>query len=101
MKPHAVPVVAFVAVLGAFCASSAAAQSFVQYRCTDGAQVAAMFPEKQRRVFLQLDGKSLTLPQRLSASGARYAKDGIVFWIKGRDAQLKRPKRKPVACTGD
>jgi hypothetical protein len=28
-------------------------------------------------------------------------KDGVVFWIKGRDAQLKRPKRKAVVCTAD
>jgi len=60
--------------------------------------VGDVFRTKQRRAFLQLDGKSLTLPQRLSADGARYAKGGITFWIKGKGAQLKRPKSKWTQC---
>jgi membrane-bound inhibitor of C-type lysozyme len=77
------------------------AETFVPYRCDDGAQISAMFPEKQRRVFLQLDGKAITLPQRLSADGARYAKGGITFWIKGKGAQLKRPKGKWTQCQSE
>jgi membrane-bound inhibitor of C-type lysozyme len=80
------------------CASPSPAQTFLQYRCDDGAQFSAMFPDKERRAFLQLDGKSLILPQRLAASGARYAKGGVTFWIKGNDAQLKRPKSKWTQC---
>ncbi len=80
------------------CASQASAETFVQYRCDDGAQLSVMFPEKQRRLFMQLDGKSLTLPQRLAASGARYAKSGVTFWIKGNEAQLKRPRNKWTQC---
>jgi membrane-bound inhibitor of C-type lysozyme len=78
--------------------SPAFAETFVQYQCEDGAQVSAMFPEGQRRAFLQLDGHAITLPQRLSADGARYAKGGITFWIKGKAAQLKRPKTKWTQC---
>jgi len=80
------------------CVSRSSAQTFVQYRCDDGAQFSAMFPEKERRAFLQLDGKPLSLPQRLSASGARYKKGGVTFWIKGNEAQLKRPKSKWTQC---
>jgi membrane-bound inhibitor of C-type lysozyme len=79
-------------------ASPASAQTFLQYRCEDGAQVSVAFIEKDRRAFMQLDGKSLTLSQRLSASGARYAKGGVRFWIKGNGAQLKRPKSKWTQC---
>jgi membrane-bound inhibitor of C-type lysozyme len=80
------------------CVSPSSAQTFVQYRCDDGAQLSVMFLDKQRRAFMQLDGKSLTLPQRLAASGARYAKGGVTFWIKGNEARLKRPKSKWTQC---
>jgi membrane-bound inhibitor of C-type lysozyme len=63
--------------------SPLSAQTFLQYRCDDGAQLSVTFMDKQRRAFMQLDGKSLSLPQRLAASGARYAKSGVTFWIKG------------------
>lgn len=80
------------------CVSPSSAQTFLQYRCDDGAQLSVMFQDKQRRAFMQLDGKSLTLPQRLAASGGRYAKGGVTFWIKGDAAQLKRPKHKWTQC---
>jgi membrane-bound inhibitor of C-type lysozyme len=47
---------------------------------------------------MQLSGKALALPQRLAASGARYAKGGVSFWIKGQQATLKQPKRKATIC---
>jgi membrane-bound inhibitor of C-type lysozyme len=76
----------------------AAAQIFANYVCADGSQVAAAFFPQERNVRLQLDGKSVSLPQRLSGSGARYAKGGTTFWIKGQDATLKRPKKKSTLC---
>jgi membrane-bound inhibitor of C-type lysozyme len=74
------------------------AQTYLQYRCEDGAQLSAAFVEKSNAAYVQLDGKSLILPQRLSASGARYKKSGVTFWIKGDEAQLKRPKKKWTQC---
>jgi putative lipoprotein len=87
---------ALMATLGFVSPSSA--QTFLQYRCEDGAQVAVAFVEKDKRAFMQIDGKSIALPQRLSGSGARYAKAGVTFWIKGNEAQLKRPKSKWTQC---
>ncbi|MES1155820.1 MAG: MliC family protein [Pseudorhodoplanes sp.] len=87
-----------VLALGLALAAPASAQTFLQYRCENGAQLSVAFVEKDRRAFLQLDGKSLTLPQSLSGSGARYAKGGVKFWIKGNEAQLKRPKSKWTQC---
>jgi membrane-bound inhibitor of C-type lysozyme len=88
--------------LAAFCGftfvSPAAAQTYLQYRCDDGAQFQAVFVEKSRAAYLQLDGKALILPQRLAASGARYKKSGVTFWIKGNEAQLKRPKKAWTQC---
>jgi len=74
------------------------AQTFVNYACADGTPVAAAFFPGERKVHIQLDGKSRSLPQRVAASGARYAKGGVSFWTKGQEATLKRPKKKATLC---
>lgn len=79
-------------------ASPANAQKFFNYACADGSQFIAAFFPQSKSAYLQLDGKAMTLPQRLSASGARYAKSGVTFWIKGNTAQLKRPKKQWTRC---
>jgi membrane-bound inhibitor of C-type lysozyme len=76
----------------------AGAQTYLQYTCADGARPEVAFVEKARAAYVQLDGKALILPQRLSASGARYKKSGVTLWIKGNEAQLKRPKKKWTQC---
>lgn len=76
----------------------ASAQKFFNYSCADGSQLVAAFMPGAKVAYLQLDGKSITLPQRISASGARYKKNGVTFWIKGNEAQLKRPKKKWTTC---
>jgi membrane-bound inhibitor of C-type lysozyme len=73
-------------------------QTYLQYRCEDGAEVSVAFVEQSMAAYVQLDGKALTLPLRLSASGLRYKKSGVTFWIKGNEAQLKRPKKKWTQC---
>lgn len=74
------------------------AQIFVGYTCADGSNISAAFYKGERRMHMQLDGRSHVLPQRLSGSGARYAKSGVSFWIKGQEATLKRPKKKSTLC---
>ena len=76
----------------------AQAQTFVRYRCDDGTPVVAAFYKHDKTARIQLDGKALALPQRLSADGGRYAKGGVSFWIKGQQATLKRPRTKPTIC---
>ena len=85
-------------LLVAASASGVSAQNFHQYACEDGSQVGVVFIQNPNSAVLQLDGKSVTLPQRMSGSGARYKKSGVTFWIKGKDAQLKRPKKKWTTC---
>jgi membrane-bound inhibitor of C-type lysozyme len=75
----------------------ASAQRFVSYRCGDGTQFTAAFYESS--VGVQVDGKSLLLPKRLSASGARYRKSGVTLAIKGDTVTLRRGTYR-VACTG-
>lgn len=87
------------ALLVVLCATAAQAQViFVSYVCADGTPVSAAFYKGDKRMRLQFDGHAYALPQRLSGSGARYAKSGVSFWIKGQEATLKRPKRKATLC---
>lgn len=78
----------------------AAAQKFFTYHCRDGTEFVAAFFADTRTVALQLDGKAMTLPSRLSASGSRYGKGDITLWIKGANATLRRAG-KSTECTAD
>jgi membrane-bound inhibitor of C-type lysozyme len=66
---------------------AAAPVASATFTCKGGKTIAATFyPDK---VELKLsDGRSLTLPQAMSASGARYANkdETFVFWNKGDTA---------------
>jgi membrane-bound inhibitor of C-type lysozyme len=77
--------------------ASAAAQRFVSYQCGDGTQFTAAFYEGS--VGLQVDGRSLLLPQRISASGIRYRKSDVTLTVKGDAVTLRRGGYR-VACTG-
>lgn len=64
-----------------------------QYACTGGKTVSAAFVNgTSSRVKLALsDGRTLTVPQAVSASGARYANadESFVFWNKGNTAFIQ------------
>ena len=68
------------------------AQTFSTYRCRDGSEFVAAFYEGDRRAHLQLDGKALTLPKRISMSGSRYAKGDVTLRITKTATTLKRGK---------
>jgi membrane-bound inhibitor of C-type lysozyme len=72
--------------------------SFVNYQCADGTQAVAALYKGDKRMRLQVDGRAYTLPQRLSVSGARYAKSGVSLLVKGQEATLRRPKTKATVC---
>ncbi len=59
----------------------------VSYACAEGKGIIAIYDE--RSVSLKLsDGRDLSLPQTISASGIRYANEdeSFVFWSKGETA---------------
>jgi membrane-bound inhibitor of C-type lysozyme len=89
---------ALAALCGLTFVQSAAAQTYLQYRCEDGAQISVAFVDNSKAAFVQLDGKAMTLPLRLSAWGLRYKESGVTLWIKGNDTRLKRPKNKWTQC---
>jgi membrane-bound inhibitor of C-type lysozyme len=71
----------------------AGAQTFFTYRCWDGSEFIAAFYEGDSRAHLQLDGKAMTLPKRMSISGSRYAQGGVTLAITKTGTTLKRGRR--------
>lgn len=88
------------ALLLAMLASSAPAQTFLTFHCHDGSEFVVAFYQGTRSAYVQLDGKALTLPRRISLSRPRYAAGGITMWIKERGATLRRG-RTSTDCTAD
>jgi membrane-bound inhibitor of C-type lysozyme len=73
--------------------SPAVAQSFSTYHCRDGAEFVVAFVGGDRSAHLQLDGKAVTLPRRLSLSGKRYASGNTALTITKAITSLKRGSR--------
>ena len=89
----AILVLGLVTNAGDSAAQPAAKTIRAHFACADGKVVDATFINGARSsVALALsDGRKLTLPQALSASGARYATkdESVVFWNKGDTAFLE------------
>jgi membrane-bound inhibitor of C-type lysozyme len=68
------------------------------FRCDDGTNFVVAFYRRESRAHVQLDGKAMTLPRRLSLSDARYSAGGITLRIKEKDAALSRG-RKTTECS--
>jgi membrane-bound inhibitor of C-type lysozyme len=62
----------------------------VTFRCDDDSAIIATFDNAPdpATVHLVRGDEQFTLPQAMSASGARYLGDDIEFWNKGRDATV-------------
>ena len=75
------------------------AQTFRTYRCYDGSQFILALFEGDKRAHLQLDGKAVTLPKRISLSGSRYAKGDISLRITKTVITLKRGKQSTECIT--
>ncbi len=76
----------------------ASAQTFSTYQCRDGSQFVLALYEGDRAAHLQLDGKALALPKRVSVRGSRYSKGDISLRITKAATTLKRGKR-TTECT--
>ncbi len=58
------------------------------YACDNGATIAASFTDSSASITLS-DGRQFDLPQTISADGAQYKKDNILFVTKGDQAFLQ------------
>ncbi len=96
---RALPILGLVAATLTCTATGAQAQKSFAYRCEDGTTLTATYLRfiRLQAARLEIDGKTIVLPQRRSADGGRYARGGIQFWIKGRSATLTR-QGKTTTC---
>jgi membrane-bound inhibitor of C-type lysozyme len=76
----------------------ASAQTFLMYSCLDGSEFVVAFFAGDRSAYLQLDGKAMSLPRRLSLSGTRYAKGDITLRVTKSVTILTRGRRS-TECT--
>jgi membrane-bound inhibitor of C-type lysozyme len=79
-------------------AATSAPIADVVYTCDAGKTIEAVYTSSKVDIFLS-DKRHLTLPQALSASGARYANadESIVFWNKGNTAFMTEAKKTTFA----
>jgi membrane-bound inhibitor of C-type lysozyme len=75
----------FLATAG--CSHLASHESGITYVCNSGEQPVASYPSPET-AFLEYRGEKHRLQHVRSGSGARYADDRIVWWIKGSEASL-------------
>jgi membrane-bound inhibitor of C-type lysozyme len=71
----------------------AVAQTLVTYSCLDGTEFVVGFFTGDRSAHLQLDGKAILLPRRVSLSGTRYAKGDITLRITKTATTLTRGRQ--------
>jgi membrane-bound inhibitor of C-type lysozyme len=76
------------------------AQTFLTYRCSDGSEFVVGLFKGDRFAHLQLDGKAVALPRRLSISGARYTNGRITLRITNKGTTLKRGNRSTECIAG-
>jgi membrane-bound inhibitor of C-type lysozyme len=99
MKNHEIAGFGTAFFLATIVASAASAQTFQNYRCTDGTQFIVGFFQYDSRAHLQLDGKAVTLGKRLALSGSRYSGSGVTLKItRAGLTTLKHAKRPVTAC---
>lgn len=75
----------------------------VHYICDGGKTFDAyVFPVPAQRAIVVVDGRTLDLPQTISASGIRYSDGTLVYHSKGRDAFIEvSGVMTYVNCVGD
>jgi membrane-bound inhibitor of C-type lysozyme len=77
--------IAFLAATG--CSHLPGREVDITYSCASGERSVASYPSPETAV-LAYRGETHRLQRVRSASGARYADDTIVWWIKGSEASL-------------
>jgi membrane-bound inhibitor of C-type lysozyme len=87
-----------VVVVVAVASSPALAQTFQSYHCADGTQFLVGFFQNDSRAFLQIDGRAVTLPRRLTLSGSRYSGGGVTLKITKIGTTVRHAKRPTTAC---
>src|SRR5271155_2254598 len=76
----------------------ASAQTFDSYRCADGTHFILAFYPSDKRAYLQIDGRAVTLKKGLMLSGKRYSGGGVSLVITATGALIRHVRRPVTAC---
>jgi membrane-bound inhibitor of C-type lysozyme len=76
----------------------ASAQTFDSYRCVDGTHFILAFYPGDRRAYLQIDGRAVTLKKALAVSGRRYSGSGVSLVMTATGALIRHVRRPVTAC---
>ena len=80
-------------------AAPAGAQSFHTYHCADGTEFVVGFYPYDSRAFVQIDGRSITLPRRLTLSGTRYSSGDVTLkTTRGGATTIRHARRRETVC---
>jgi len=78
--------------------SPASAQTFDSYRCADGTHfILALYPS-DKRAYLQIDGRAVTLKKSLTVSGKRYSGSGVSLVMTATGVLIRHVRRPVTAC---
>ena len=67
----------------------ASAQTFDSYRCVDGTHFILAFYTGDKRAYLQIDGRAVTLMKALAVAGRRYSGSGVSLIMTATGALIK------------
>jgi hypothetical protein len=78
--------------------SSASAQTFDSYRCSDGTHFILAFYPGDKRAYLQIDGRAVTLKKSLTMPGRRYSGSGVSLVMTATGVLIRHLRRPVTAC---
>src|SRR5580698_9493975 len=79
-------------------ASPVSAQTFDSYHCADGTHFILAFYPSDKRAYLQVDGRAVTLKKGLTLSGKRHSGGGVSLVITATGALIQHVRRPVTAC---
>jgi len=89
----------FVAGIVSGLPAAVAQTTFQSYHCADGTNFIVGFYPYDSRLYMQIDGREVTLLKRLALSGRRYTGNGVTFRITKAGITTVRHARRPeTAC---
>jgi membrane-bound inhibitor of C-type lysozyme len=79
--------------------TAVAQTTFQAYRCADGTNFIVGFYPYDSHVYMQIDGREVTLLKRLAFSGRRYSARDVTFRIsKAGGTTIRHARRPETAC---
>ena len=78
--------------------SSASAQTFDSYHCADGTHFIVAFYPSDKRAYLQVDGRAVTLRKSLTMPGRRYSGSGVSLVMTVTGVLIRHLRRPVTAC---